>query len=254
MTAFDALAVDYDTTFTDTGLGRLLRLRVWHTLDAIITPGDRVLELNCGTGEDAVHMAGLGAHVTATDVSAAMVQAAAAKAAAAGFDDRVDLRHLAIEHLATLHDAPFDHVVSNFGGLNCVADLGAVARDLERLVRPGGSAVLVLMGPVVPWEWLWFLARGRPGSGFRRLRGQTTWRGITVRYPTPAATKRCFAAGFSVVACSPIGVVLPPTYVEPWLGRHPRVLGMLDRADRAAMRVRASVLFGDHYLVHLQRR
>ena len=52
---------------------------------------------------------------------------------------------------------PFDGALSNFGGLNCVDDLGV------RRLRPGlggaarGVALLCVMGPVVPWEWGWFL-------------------------------------------------------------------------------------------------
>ena len=76
MTAFDALAADYDASFTATPLGTLLREAVWRRLDARFAPGDRVLELACGTGEDAVHLASRGVRVTAVDASAAMVEAA----------------------------------------------------------------------------------------------------------------------------------------------------------------------------------
>ena len=46
--------------------------------------GERVLELNCGTGEDAVHLARRGVRVLATDNSPRMLAAARSKIARAG--------------------------------------------------------------------------------------------------------------------------------------------------------------------------
>ena len=53
--------------FTESRLGELLRQAVWRRLDDVFRPGDRVLELDCGTGEDAVHLARRGVRVLATD-------------------------------------------------------------------------------------------------------------------------------------------------------------------------------------------
>ena len=68
---FDALAADYDRSFTASAIGQRMRAAVWRRLDTAFAPGERVLELNCGTGEDAVHLAERGVRVLATDVSPA---------------------------------------------------------------------------------------------------------------------------------------------------------------------------------------
>ena len=65
--AFDAFASTYDTDFTHTHLGQLLRQRVWRVLAQQFHAGQHILELTCGTGEDAVWLAQQGANVTATD-------------------------------------------------------------------------------------------------------------------------------------------------------------------------------------------
>ena len=90
-TAFDAFAGDYDHDFTHSTLGQLLRPRVWAKLAEHFHPGDHVLELACGTGEDAVWLAKQGIRVTATDGSAGMVREAKAKAKAEteGVSDKV---------------------------------------------------------------------------------------------------------------------------------------------------------------------
>ncbi len=245
MTApFDALAAGYDRTFTSTPLGVLLRERMQGRLDARFEPGDHVLELACGTGEDAVHLGRRGVRVLATDASEAMVERARTKAA--GLGETVEVRRLAIEDLATL-DGSFDGAFSDFGGLNCVSDLAAVGKTLADLLRPGAPLLLCVMGPLVPWEW----ARLQ----FRRLRhGGVEWRGITVRYPSPAVLRRAFAPGFRLLRLSAVNALLPPTEWEAWASRHPRLLAALARWERRLETVLPLPWLADHYLLELERR
>lgn len=250
--AFDGLAVDYDASFTDTPLGRRYRAAVWRRLDAVFQPGQRVLELNCGTGEDARHLAGRGVEVLATDVSAAMVDAAAAKNAA---EPLVTVRRLAIEEVAKeLAGQSFDGVVSNFGGLNCVADLADVASALARLVRPGGTAVLCIMGPLVPWEWVWQLGRGRPAAAFRRLRPEPCWRGLPLTYPSVGTLRDAFAEEWLVTRTAGLGALLPPPDADVLARRLPRLVGALDRLERRIETAAPIVRLADHYLAELRRR
>ncbi|MEO6063410.1 MAG: methyltransferase domain-containing protein, partial [Thermoflexales bacterium] len=133
-TGFDALAAGYDQDFGASAIGRVFRSRVQARLDARFHAGQRVLELNCGTGDDAIHLARKGARVLATDQSAAMLAVADRKVRAAGLADSVELRPLAIEELGQLAPASLDGAFSNLGGLNCVAELAPVGRDLARLL------------------------------------------------------------------------------------------------------------------------
>jgi SAM-dependent methyltransferase len=258
MTAFDALAADYDASFTATPLGTLLREAVWRRLAARFSPGDRVLELACGTGEDALHLACRGVRVTAIDASAAMVEAARRKVAAAGVEGMVEVQHQEISSLCSplpLLPAPFDGAFSNFGGLNCVSDLRALARGLAQRLRPGAPVLLCVMGPLVPWEWLWYLGKGDPTRAFRRLRrGGVAWRGMTVRYPSIRALQRAFAPEFRTLRTSAVGALLPPTYIEEWTRRHPRLLAALARWERRLERVPPLPWLADHYLIELERR
>ena len=251
---FDSLAADYDSQFTDSPLGVLLRQAVHRRLDARFAPGDRVLEMACGTGEDAVHLGRRGVRVVATDASENMIDRASAKVTAASLDDRIETKWLAIEDLAAL-SGPFDGAFSNFGGLNCVADLAGLGRTLGDLVRPGGAVLLCVMGPFVPWEWAGFLLRAEFGKAFRRLRrGGVEWRGVTVRYPTPAALRRAFAPAFRPLRLSAVGALLPPTEWELWAARHPRMLAALARWERRLETAPPLAWLSDHYLLELERR
>jgi SAM-dependent methyltransferase len=250
---FDVLAPDYDAQFTRTLVGSLLRHATWRWLDRAFGAGQRVLELNCGTGDDALHLASRGVRVLATDASPAMVDIARGKVAAANAG-LVEVRRLEIEHLEQL-SGTWDGAFSNFGGLNCVADLHGAADAMARLVKPSGRVVLCVMGPVVPWEWVWFLGRLDARSAFRRLApGGTTWRGITVRYPSVGATRRAFAPHFRLRRVGGLGVLVPPPYADGWARRHPELVQRLNRWER---RIEAWPLvprLGDHYLMELERR
>lgn len=251
---FDGMAADYDRSFTAGAIGRRMRAATWRRLDAAFRSGERVLELNCGTGEDAIHLAERGVRVLATDSSPRMLEMTRAKVARAGLGGLVEVAPLAIEQVAHTAAGRFDGLLSNFGGLNCVSDLSAAARPLAALLRPGARALLCVMGPAVPWEWGWYLAHSEPGKALRRLRrGGVPWRGLTIRYPSIGETRRAFAPHFAQRRVAAIGTLVPPTYAEAWAARHPRLLAALDRCERRLETVPPLPWLADHYLLELER-
>jgi SAM-dependent methyltransferase len=268
---FDEMAADYDRSFTASAIGSLMRQAVWRRLDACFRPGDRVLELNCGTGTDAIHLARRGVRVLATDIAPAMLELTRAKVARAGLQQLVAIQQLAIEELRIENEElriereafsilnssfsiPFDGVLSNFGGLNCVADFPGVAASLAAYLRPRGMALLCVMGPLVPWEWAWYLWRRQPAKAFRRLRrGGVSWRGLTIRYPSIRSLRRAFAPSFRLRRASAVGALLPPSYAEGWAVRRPRLLARLNRWERWLEMLPPLPWLADHYLLELER-
>jgi SAM-dependent methyltransferase len=258
--AFDRLAPRYDALFSERPVGRRLRSAVWRVLDSAFQPGDRVLDLGCGTGEDAVHLAARGLWVEGLDASPAMVAEARRKAQRQGVGARARFRVGQLEALAEPGDGlVYDGALSDFGALNCVADLDAVAAGLGGRLRPGGRLVLVLMGPLCLWEIGWFLAHGAPRTALRRWRpGPATarvgGRSLAVRYPSPARLRRAFRPWFRPRRSLAVGLALPPSDAAGWVEARPRLLGALAGIeDRLAHRPGAAWL-ADHYLVELERR
>jgi SAM-dependent methyltransferase len=191
--------------------------------------------------------------VLATDLSARMIEVAQGKLAGLPENQAVQFQTLAWEQLGGLEAAPFDGMLSNFGGLNCVVDLPGAASSLAATLKPGATAILCIMGPCVPWEWLWFLAHGRPGAAFRRLRRRREWSGIPIHYPSITATMKAFAPGFRLLRVGAIGALLPPPYTEGSLRRYPRLLAALERLERRWEVKWPLPQLADHYLLELER-
>jgi SAM-dependent methyltransferase len=276
--AFDAVAGEYDRAFTDTRLGRWLRAQVWNQLARHFPPGTRVLELGCGTGEDATWLAGRGVRVTATDASPAMLEVARRKAEAAGASDRVDfalldlasgdLANAALPNAALPGVAPatggrpragFDGAFSNFGALNCLERLDGLAARLADATRPGARVVLVVMGRWCLWELGWFLAHGDVRTALRRLHrhGVTAHVGgepVQVWYHPPGQVRRAFAPWFRPLGLQGVGVLLPPSFLAPWVERHATAARLLRMAEGFLAAAWPFRLLGDHYLVALERR
>jgi SAM-dependent methyltransferase len=237
----------------------MMRRAVWARCAARFASGSSILEMNCGTGEDALWLARHGLNVLSTDTAPEMLRIARGKAAAAAratvAAGKIRFRQLAWEQLDALEEGPFDGMLSNFGGLNCVEDLRTAACALAGKLRPGAAAILCIMGPCVPWEWLWFLSQGRPDRAFRRLRRQgATWAGLRIRYPSIRQTSRAFAPEFHVVRSSALGALLPPPYTGSILARAPRLMRGLNRLERSIESMWPLPALADHYVLEMLRR
>jgi SAM-dependent methyltransferase len=249
------MAGTYDATFTDTRVARALREIVWSRLEQTFRAPQRVLELGCGTGEDALRLARSGVHVVATDPSSGMIQVAHRKAVNGDCAQRIEFRCLAMENIRSLPEGEmFDGVLSNFGAVNCVPDLKALVADLAERLTPGAPLLWVVMGRYAPWEWLWYLLKGHRRKAWRRLnRGGVQWRGLTISYPTPAELTALLRPHFTITRLAPLGVALPPSYAAAWLDRSPRVLAVLARLEQLAQRSSALASLSDHFIVEAVR-
>ena len=256
---WDSAAETYDRDFTDTVVGKTRREAVWRELDRLFVSGQLVLELNCGTGIDALHLAKTEVKVFACDISPRMVELARERVASAGLVKAVDFRVLATEEIAELDsEAPFDGAFSNFSGLNCVHDLAAVADDLAGLVRPYARILLCMIGRFVPWEIVWFGMHGDFRRAVQRL-GRGTSRIVEggvlkVQYPSVSEIAGAFARRFDLRRWTGVGIAVPPSYMEHWARRFPRIISAMAAVDDLVSGLPVFRNMADCVLLELERK
>jgi ubiquinone/menaquinone biosynthesis C-methylase UbiE len=255
---FDQMAGEYDDVFTRSMIGRAQRDAVWGVLTRTFQSGEHVLELNCGTGEDALFLARNAISVTACDASEQMIQVASDRMRAEAPGAPLQFNLLATEHLRALQSTTkFDGAFSNFSGLNCVADLKQTAKDLARLLSPNASLLVCLSTRFCIWEMCWFLLHGKFRKAFRRCSGRATAKigefTVDVYYPTVRELQNLFAPSFVLSSCMGVGVTVPPSYVETWIRRHPKLLSLLRVIDKTISNLPGFRVLGDHMLLHFKR-
>ena len=256
--AFDRMAAQYDARFTFSMVGRTQRDVVWQRAAAVFVPGSRVLELNCGTGEDAMFLARRGVSVMACDASAQMIERASIRKGQEARDASVDFQVLPIERLHELAAQPlFDGVFSNFSGLNCVADLPTVFKELAMLLRPGAELLLCLSTRFCVWEILHYAVKGNFRKAVRRCRGRSLASfdelSFLVYYPTIRSLRNAFGQAFRLRSVTGIGITVPPSYMESWMSKHPRMLAVLKRVDAVVCSWPLFRSAGDHMLLYVER-
>jgi ubiquinone/menaquinone biosynthesis C-methylase UbiE len=95
----------------------------------------KALEIGCGTGTTALHLAGCVGEILATDLSPGMLAIAREKAAAAGIDNvRFEATTL---NDGVLHGQTFD-VVMAFNLIHLLADVAGAMKRVHELLAPGG--------------------------------------------------------------------------------------------------------------------
>ena len=267
--AFDSLAPTYDQDFTTSPIARSLRGRVHARLNRSFHAGDHVLELGCGTGEDALYLARQGIHVTATDASEKMLEVARAKTAGNPLVrvERLDLvaltpqpppPHGEGEREATpLSD--FNGVFANFGVLNCLSDWRPLAAWLAERIQPSGIAAFGVMSPLCLWELVWHGLHGDFRAATRRLRKTAPFQPdssaetMLISYPSIHRLSRDFAPYFKRVHVEGLGLFLPPSDVYGVIEKRPRLRKRLTMLEARFAPLPVFAPFADHYWIEFQR-
>lgn len=116
---FGALADEYDKMrFTNKPV-QIMREKFYELVDTTVKPGSDILEINCGSGIDALYFGKKNYNVLATDISDKMLSNAEAK----NINKNIEFMKLNFTELNKISNRKFDLVYSNLGGLNCTDEL-----------------------------------------------------------------------------------------------------------------------------------
>jgi SAM-dependent methyltransferase len=255
---FDRLATTYDRDFTESLIGRAQRNAVWKEMLKVFHPQDNILELNCGTGEDAFFMASYGISVFACDASQQMILRAEQRLHHKSQSLPVVFCHLSTERIAELSPyRRFDGVFSNFSGLNCIEDLKPVATALSSLLHHNNRLLLCFSTRYCWSEFLYYTLRGEFRKAVRRWGGRTTavldGVPLTIYYPTVREICRSFAPHLRLSEQIGIGVAIPPSYMEPQIRSYPVLFRVLCKLEAMLARLPILRSIGDHVLLCFEK-
>ena len=258
--AFDSVAADYDGPRGNNELIQDMRGEMWRWLDATFSLGSRLIDLGCGTGLDAIRMARLGHHITATDWSPKMVKRTADRAEREHLTDRVHAIAVGAHQLSSLQgEGVYDGAYSNLGPLNCVPELADVSRQCARLLKPGGALVFTVIGRICPWEMAHYLRQGRWARvrvRFARnvvpvsMNNHTIW----TRYYGPREFHRAFKLQFTLEHFRGLCVFAPPPYLIWIREKYPRWHERLWQLDRRVAGWPVVRAMGDHFLIVMKKK
>jgi SAM-dependent methyltransferase len=260
--AFDALAESYDDDFTYHAVAQMLRDDVRQIMLQTWEPGAYILELGCGTGEDAYWMLDHGFRVCATDASPAMLERTRQKIAhdAHSEDAHSDVRLLDINQLASVSlPHTYEGVLANFGVLNCATNLPQLAHWLNQYTKQNAYLILVVMAPRCLWELGWHFLHGNWKTATRRWRKSVAFQAngnsesISITYPMPQQLADSFAPYFAMAHMMPLGFALPPSDVYGVLEKRPSWLRRLHRWEKWAQKKQSLAQFADHYVMVLKK-
>ena len=257
--AFDALAATYDDTFSNTSTGRYLRNRVQQRLISHFTSGDFILEMGCGTGEDARFLAEQGIKILATDASPEMRAITQSKTAEFSHVTVASLDISALPHEFPVNDyQQLDGVFASFGVLNCIPEWQTLAQWLASRLEAGATACFGVMSPFCVWETVWHGAHLDFKVATRRWRKNVFQPRddappLAVYYPTIRRLTREFEPYFQRMTVHPLGLFLPPSDVFPVIEKRSGLRNLLTRLEQTIENRSMLSLFADHYWIEFQR-
>jgi 2-polyprenyl-3-methyl-5-hydroxy-6-metoxy-1,4-benzoquinol methylase len=253
--AFDNYAATYDAHFTNSLIGITQREHVFSYLKVLDYFKDKsVLEINCGTGHDALFLNDMGAIVTATDISSEMLAIAKAK----DRSTKINFIQTSIQKIdEVVHLNSYAVLFSNFGGLNCLSkpELGIFLAKVN--AAKIDQLVFVIMGTNCLFEQFYFLVKGDFKKAFRRKKTEGVLTEMNKQtfltyYYSPKQIKNMVGASYSVQKKLPIGLLVPPSYLESFFKKHLLLFNVLKYVNNLFCKFSIFSNYSDHYLIHFK--
>ena len=258
--AFNQQAPMFDAVYGPNSIIQYKRERVRQHVQEWLAPHANILELNAGTGEDAVYFARQGHIVHATDLSDGMLEQARQKAKALGLEKKISFESCSFTTLDKLkNQGPYDLIFSNFAGLNCTAELGKVLDSLSPLLNPGGLVTMVILPPFCLWEsMLFFKGKFRTAtrrffsSGGRKARIEGNY--FTCWYYTPSFVIKRMSHSFDLLDLEGLCSVVPPSYIENFGEKYPAIFRFLKKKEAQFKNKKPWKYIGDYFIISFRKK
>ncbi|MDO3624774.1 bifunctional 2-polyprenyl-6-hydroxyphenol methylase/3-demethylubiquinol 3-O-methyltransferase UbiG [Mucilaginibacter sp. BT774] len=258
--AFSEQSVVFDGLYGNDTIIQYKRDRVRNHVLQYLPENSNILELNSGTGDDAIFFAGKGHCIHATDISSGMQEQLRQKVREKGLNDRITNELCSYTALHQLKNkGPYDLIFSNFAGLNCTNEMDKVLASLPALLKPKGMVTLVIMPKFCLWETL-LLFKGKFRTAFRRFfssNGRTAHvegHYFKCWYYNPSYITKKLKPEFEVLNIEGLCTIVPPSYVEGFAKKHPSAYSFLKKCEDRLKSQWTWKYIGDYYIISLRKK
>lgn len=257
--AFSKQSGIFDELYSSNIIVQYKRLRVREHVSKRLAPGSRILELNAGTGDDAIWLAQQGHSVHATDISKGMQEQLIQKVKTNHLESKISHELCSFTELSKLgNKGPYDLIFSNFAGLNCTGELNKVLQSFSSLLNPGGIVTLVILPKFCLWETLMFL-RGEFKTSFRRFfsskgaKANIEGESFTCWYYNPSYIIHHLGSSFDLISVEGLCTLVPPSYLENFPEKRPRLFNWLKNKEEKLKNKWPWRNIGDYYIISLKK-
>lgn len=258
--AFGKQSAVFDELYSSNIIIQYKRQRVRDHVRSYIKPNSKILELNAGTGEDAIWFARQGHTIHATDISREMQSRLVEKIMNTNLESKISNEVCSFTELPKLQNkGPYDLIFSNFAGLNCTGELDKVLHSLSPLLTSGGLVTLVLMPKFCLWEAMMFV-RGEFKTAFRRFfsgkGAKATVEGeqFTCWYYNPSYVIRNMMDEYEVLSVEGLCTLVPPSYLENFPIKRPSLHKWLKEKENEWKTKWPWKIIGDYYIISLKKK
>jgi ubiquinone/menaquinone biosynthesis C-methylase UbiE len=259
--AFSRQSSVFDDEYAENKIVAYKRARVRAVLEKYLSVNSSILELNSGTGDDAIWLAQQGHFVHATDISDGMQDMLKQKVESAGLSNKITTEICSFNNLDTLANKQlYDCIFSNFAGLNCAENLSKVLTHFSGLVKQNGIVTLVIMPKFSLWEFL-LAFKGEFKVAFRRLtstkklgaKAHIMGQHFRCWYYNPSYVINCLKKDFSLLQLEGMCTIVPPSFIESFPIKFPKCFRFFVKTEQRLKSIWPFTLIGDYYIITLKK-
>ena len=258
--AFSKQSAIFDDIYSSNIIIQYKRQRVRNHLKEFLKPNSKILELNAGTGEDAIWLAEQEHVVHATDISKGMQEKLIEKVRQNKLETKVSNELCSFTELQNLiNKGPYDLIFSNFAGLNCTGELDKVLHSFSPLLTPNGIVTLVILPKFCLWESMLFL-KGDFKNSFRRffsskgVKAHIEGEYFTCWYYNPSYVIKNMKSMYDVLSVEGLCALVPPSYLENFPKKKPSLFNWLKEKENKWKGKWPWKNIGDYYIISLQKK
>ena len=258
--AFSKQSAFFDEIYSSNIIIQYKRQRVRDHLEQFLKPHSKILELNAGTGEDAVWFAQHDHSVHATDISKGMLEKLSEKVNQNKLEKQVTNELCSFTELQDLKNkGPYNVIFSNFAGLNCTGELDKVLQSFSSLLGPNGIVTLVILPKFCLWESLLFF-KGKFKIAFRRffsgkgVKAHIEGEHFTCWYYNPSYVIKNMKGTYEVLSVEGLCALVPPSYLESFPMKRPSLFTWLKEKENKWKSKWPWKSIGDYYIISLRKK